>query len=370
MVYDLLSVLEGCCIFDEGVFMADSLLSAVSRGGPMSASGTTVAKKAEVEESEFEPIFQDAKKEIAPREGGSAENASALDKKPVEADHREEEPDKVNASDSGNQEDRVDGTKKSETVAEQVVGGAASQSVISSFLSQVVSHLDRTDELFAAFKDASSGDLVSALAKNAADTTGTLLSAFQEGNDHPLQASDGDGMSTLLFNRLSTNGMESVSQTALNKSSEGSPMFRLSLLQVNENQLLAQITNRLVQWKSDGQAITIQLKPEMLGYVSVKLLIQQQQVRVDIVTQNSLVKEILDKNHLVLGEALSQQGLAMGGFSVNVGDMGWQSMMARNMSVGERGFPPDDLVPELETAKWQTVQALYRDEGSAVDLYI
>lgn len=80
--------------------------------------------------------------------------------------------------------------------------------------------------------------------------------------------------------------------------------------ELNINDILNQIGSKFEQLK-DGQStkITMTLRPNDLGRVTIELLSNANGISTNIIAQNSQVKELLDKNIEILKQQLVQQGI-------------------------------------------------------------
>ena len=80
--------------------------------------------------------------------------------------------------------------------------------------------------------------------------------------------------------------------------------------ELNVNDILNQIGSKFEQLK-DGQStkITMTLRPNDLGRVTIELLSNANGISTNIIAQNSQVKELLDKNIEILKQQLVQQGI-------------------------------------------------------------
>ncbi len=80
--------------------------------------------------------------------------------------------------------------------------------------------------------------------------------------------------------------------------------------ELNANDILNQIGSKFEQLK-DGSStkITMTLRPNDLGRVTIELLSNANGISTNIIAQNSQVKELLDKNIDILKQQLAQQGI-------------------------------------------------------------
>jgi flagellar hook-length control protein FliK len=84
--------------------------------------------------------------------------------------------------------------------------------------------------------------------------------------------------------------------------------------------------------------IRLQLQPENLGQVTMRLTVQGSQVNASVVAQSADVRSALVANHQELARSLSEAGLTLSGFSVDVsgGDAGNDQGKDRTAGFGRR----------------------------------
>jgi flagellar hook-length control protein FliK len=101
-------------------------------------------------------------------------------------------------------------------------------------------------------------------------------------------------------------------------------------------QLVQSMTMRTVQ--QGTSEIRLQLQPENLGEVTMKLTVSGSQVSANLVAQNADVQTVLVANHQDLARSLASAGLTLSGFSVDVsgGDAGSDQNKDRTAGFGRR----------------------------------
>ncbi len=101
------------------------------------------------------------------------------------------------------------------------------------------------------------------------------------------------------------------------------------------NDILNQIGSKLEQLK-DGQStkLTMTLRPNDLGRVTIELLSSANGISTSIIAQNSQVKELLDKNIDILKQQLAQQGINVQNIQVKTVEQNSQAGL--NNSYNER----------------------------------
>jgi len=90
--------------------------------------------------------------------------------------------------------------------------------------------------------------------------------------------------------------------------------------------------------QSGTSEIRLRLNPDNLGEVTMKLTITGSSVSANVVAQNADVGNALVSNHKQLAQSLSQAGLTLSGFSVDVsgGDAGSRQNQDRTDGFGRR----------------------------------
>ncbi len=89
-----------------------------------------------------------------------------------------------------------------------------------------------------------------------------------------------------------------------------------------------------------GGEIRLQLEPEGLGHIDVRLHVQGDGVRAVIVAEHEATRALLTSQQQVLHEALQRSDLRLSGFSVDVGSGGGAASFARSEEHGRSGGAP------------------------------
>jgi flagellar hook-length control protein FliK len=110
--------------------------------------------------------------------------------------------------------------------------------------------------------------------------------------------------------------------------------------QIDANKLIEQMIDGM-QMRTLAQGaseIRLQLQPENLGQVSMRLTVSGNQVTANVVAQNADVGNALLANHRELARSLASSGLSLAGFSVDVsgGDAGKDQSKGQNAGFGRR----------------------------------
>ena len=72
--------------------------------------------------------------------------------------------------------------------------------------------------------------------------------------------------------------------------------------------------------RGDSSVVTVKLHPEELGELSIRMMMEGDQLKLQIQAQNQQVREILEQNFPKLRTAMENQGLTVEDFQVNLGD--------------------------------------------------
>lgn len=95
---------------------------------------------------------------------------------------------------------------------------------------------------------------------------------------------------------------------------------------INKEELFSQIIEKsIINKNEDFSEIRIQLKPDSLGKLTIRLIMEKGEMTAKFVAENKMVKETIESNFSELRDALSQKGLNIQNLSVSVGQQGkWQ----------------------------------------------
>ena len=95
---------------------------------------------------------------------------------------------------------------------------------------------------------------------------------------------------------------------------------------ISKEELLSQIVEKYkVVDTQDASEIRIQLKPDSLGKLTIRLIMEKGEMTAKFIADNHSVKEVIESNFSELRDALSQKGINIQNLSVSVGQQGkWQ----------------------------------------------
>jgi flagellar hook-length control protein FliK len=109
---------------------------------------------------------------------------------------------------------------------------------------------------------------------------------------------------------------------------------------VDANSVIEQMVSSMVMRtaQSGTTEIRLQLQPESLGQVTMRLTVSGSQVNANVVAQSADVRSALVANHQELARSLSEAGLTLSGFSVDVsgGDAGDDQSKDHTTGFGRR----------------------------------
>ncbi len=121
----------------------------------------------------------------------------------------------------------------------------------------------------------------------------------------------------------------------------------------------------------NNREISIQLKPAELGELKITIRLDEQRLKLDVITDNRYVKEIMLSNIDTLKESLSRQNITMSGLDVSVGS-GNQYQQAFREGRGQgtpQPYQRPAWLPDAETALTEQLHYGWeRREDSLVDL--
>ena len=151
---------------------------------------------------------------------------------------------------------------------------------------------------------------------SSSNTSTNSNSGHTFGQDLAQQTPSGANLASLIAPPSANLG--SQVQSALQSSGNGSTV---DANQVIEQMLSGMTMRTLAQGTSE---IRLQLQPENLGQVTMRLTVSGNQVTANVIAQSADVRNAIVANHQDLARSLSEAGLTLSGFSVDVsgGDAG------------------------------------------------
>ena len=143
---------------------------------------------------------------------------------------------------------------------------------------------------------------------------------------------------------------------------------------ISKEELFSQIIeNSKVIENQDFSEIRIQLKPDSLGKLTIRLIMEKGEMTAKFIAENHRVKESIESNFSELKDSLSQKGINIQNLSVSVGQQGtWQyenkNLRAWKNDIKRSGYIGDaDLELEGETSAYRNPYSL--NQGS-VDIKV
>jgi flagellar hook-length control protein FliK len=141
---------------------------------------------------------------------------------------------------------------------------------------------------------------------------------FGSDGERPNQSANSNVLSNTMHQQVKTEGLAAVGTVA------GTDTNNSSRSSQPAEQVVQQVRERLVNHvtKPGSEQIVLRLSPEHLGDLRVNLNLEGQRLKVEIVAENSTVRDSLLQNTDLLKESLSRQNIKMESFDVTTGGNG------------------------------------------------
>jgi flagellar hook-length control protein FliK len=102
-------------------------------------------------------------------------------------------------------------------------------------------------------------------------------------------------------------------------------------LPVSKSEIINQVVEKAkVLTNGEKSEMVIDLKPDSLGKLSLKVITERGIVTAQFVAESQQVKQVLESNMQLLKDSLEKQGLAVQNFSVSVGQQNTERRFGRN----------------------------------------
>ncbi len=135
-------------------------------------------------------------------------------------------------------------------------------------------------------------------------------------------------------------GLSVAANTPVSNASFATQTHALTHSAVDANAVVEQVMKSMVMRtnQSGSSEIRLRLNPDNLGEVTMKLTVSGSSISANLVAQNGDVRNALMSNHQQLAQSLSEAGLTLTGFSVDVsgGDAGRDQNRDRTGGFGRR----------------------------------
>jgi flagellar hook-length control protein FliK len=168
---------------------------------------------------------------------------------------------------------------------------------------------------------------------------------------------------------IQTNAVQTDKLVAINQQTQTTNNLLEEPLDIQSKQAASMIGERVMMMISQGkQEVQIRLDPAELGSMFIKVNMQQDEVQLNIQTQASVTKDIIDQNMPRLREQLAQQGIQLG--DANVEQQAQQQRQQQNNEINATGSQANnglDHVNESETAQWIPSSIASSEQG--IDYY-
>ncbi len=126
---------------------------------------------------------------------------------------------------------------------------------------------------------------------------------------------------------------------------------------VTKNEIVNQVIEKAkVLTNGEKSEMVIDLKPESLGKLSLKVITERGIVTAQFVAESQQVKQVLESNMQLLKDSLEKQGLAVQNFSVSVGQQGSERRFGRNDGYSQESKPAGNKVNGLGNRTITTVE--------------
>lgn len=158
-------------------------------------------------------------------------------------------------------------------------------------------------------------EVIKAVAKEAAATKSDLLGAKDTGNKSE-------------FNLAQSNDL--ANQTVQKDDFVSKLQTVATTQRVVRNELMKQVVDQAKVFVDENRSeMVMQLKPDSLGKLTLKLVTENGIVAAKFVAENQQVKQVLESNMQTLKDSLEKQGMSVQSVSVSVGQEGSQSSSQR-----------------------------------------
>ncbi len=179
-----------------------------------------------------------------------------------------------------------------------------------------------------------------ALASIAEKAAGSATNGSSNGSNSARDYSEPSEAKSQPSNTSSALGASAALNAPVSTTSFTTQVQAQSRPDLDANAVVAQVVKSMVMRtnQSGTSEIRLRLNPENLGEVTMKLTISGSSISANLVAQNGDVRHALLSNHQQLARSLSEAGLTLSGFSVDVsgGDAGRDQNKDRTGGFGRR----------------------------------
>lgn len=128
-------------------------------------------------------------------------------------------------------------------------------------------------------------------------------------------------------------------------------------LPVSKNEIVNQVIEKAkVLTNGEKSEMIIDLKPDSLGKLSLKVITERGIVTAQFVAESQQVKQVLESNMQLLKDSLEKQGLAVQNFSVSVGQQNSERNFGRNEGYSQENKSTGNKVSGLGQGRITTVE--------------
>ncbi len=128
-------------------------------------------------------------------------------------------------------------------------------------------------------------------------------------------------------------------------------------LPVSKNEIVNQVIEKAkVLTNGEKSEMIIDLKPDSLGKLSLKVITERGIVTAQFIAESQQVKQVLESNMQLLKDSLEKQGLAVQNFSVSVGQQNSERSFGRNDGYSQENKTSANKVGGLGQGRITTVE--------------
>lgn len=207
-----------------------------------------------------------------------------------------------------------------------------------------------------------------------------LETSMAEVNDNRTEAKSGQDKATFAEARQSPQPQPAVVDplaydTVKGISQETAPIETMKAQPALSNHVLTQVVEKAeMVVREDKSEMVMQLKPESLGKITLKVIHERGEVVARFVAENEQVKAILESNLQLLKDSLQKSGVAVQSLEVSVGQQG-QEQQQRGWTGRQHEGPTEREIPQIKPLKGsqpygysRSIGDEYYTESSEIDL--
>lgn len=232
--------------------------------------------------------------------------------------------------------------------------------------SDIITEIDQSiDQAIDAVSDNTQvNQAVELLSDNQEDKTGLKIES-KEGPEQPDSSKDNNN---LIFHSSENKLIqpENAQEFSIHNNDEMGNR-EITFSEIDKSDVLKQVIDKAnVFIDGEKSEMVIELKPDSLGKLSLKVVSERGLVEANFIAENNQVKEILETNMNLLKDVLEKQGIVVQGFSVSVGDHSAGSFGRDERTAKER----DKInIASIYSDIGESAVADYHGQDSKIDIY-